>query len=249
MRQRDAALRVVDELVQRGDVVVDIGAAEGVYAARLSQIVGRRGHVHAFEPNPILFSVLEARTGRRSNVTRHGLGLSDQSGQAELHVPIWEGERLYGMGSVSVPAARADIEHGALSVRLDRLDAALSDEDRPVAFVKCDVEGHELAVLRGGEKTLSRWLPRMLIEIEQRHQDGSIQPTFGYLEELGYVGYSLGPDGLRPLDEFNLERDQLAFLSSGFEHIPADGYVHNFVFVPPATDVTRLLADGAGAAH
>jgi FkbM family methyltransferase len=242
LRRADLALRVVDELVHSGDLVVDVGAAEGFYAARLSQLVGRSGHVHAFEPNPVYFPQLEELSNRRSNLTTYALGLSDRQGQAQLHVPVLDNEHLYGLGSLSVPARRADIEHLEVSIRLERLDAVLASETRPVAFLKCDVEGHELAALRGGKETLRRSPPRMLIEIEQRHQDANIEATFAYLEEFGYVGYSLQPDGLQPLKEFSVERDQLAFLSPSFQEIPSPEYVHNFLFVPPATDVTRLLA-------
>ena len=90
---------------------------------------------------------------------------------------------------------------------------------------------------------LRRRMPPLLIEIEQRHQDGDIHRTFDLLVALGYLGYCLRPDGLRPLDEFDLARDQLAYLTGEFMPgvMPA-GYVHDFLFVPPGRDVTELLA-------
>jgi FkbM family methyltransferase len=211
-RGRDHALRVLEKMVDRGDVVIDIGAAEGLYAVRLSQLVGRRGRVYAFEPNPLNFRQLEAATVSRRNVSVHPVGLSDHAGEAELHIPVLDDEDRYGLGSISVPAARADVVHRVMPIMLERLHTVLSDELRPVAFIKCDVEGHELAVLRGGEETLRRSLPRLFVEIEQRHQDAEIQATFDYLARLGYAGYALHSDGLGPLEEFSVETDQLAFL-------------------------------------
>ena len=231
-RRHDPSLRLIDGLVHRGDLVLDIGAAEGFYAARFSQLVGRRGRVLAFEPNPEQFARLEAVSARRRNVTAHHMALSDHAGDAQLHVPVLDSEQRLGLGSLAVPAGRADIEHRVVSIRVDRLDAVLSGELPPLAFVKCDVEGHEFAVLRGAEETLRRSHPAIFVEIEQRHQDAPIQRTFDYLHGLGYVGQSVHDGQLAPLEEFSVERDQLAFLGPSFREILPPGYVHNFLFAP-----------------
>jgi FkbM family methyltransferase len=241
-RRGDAALRLVDALVRPGDFVVDIGAADGLYTARLSELVGREGRVYAFEPNPAQFAKLEALGARYANVTTYQLGLSDQAGEAELHVPVLDDDQRHGLGSLSVPAARTAIDHRLVPVPLERLDALLPAETAAPAFLKCDVEGHEFAVLRGAEETLRRSRPVILVEIEQRHQDGPIQATFDYLGGVGYSGYSLHEDGLRPLEEFSVARDQLAYLDEGFQEAPAEGYVHDFVFVPHGTDIRPLAA-------
>jgi len=245
-RRANAALRVLETMVDTGDVVVDIGAEEGFYTVRLSQLVGRRGRVYAFEPNPASFRQLEAVTVSRRNVSAHPVGLSDHAGDAELHIPVIKEHKRYGLGSISVPAARADVPHQVVAITLARLDTVLLDETRPVAFIKCDVEGHEFAVLRGGEESLRRWLPTLFVEIEQRHQDADIQRTFDYLIRLGYSGYALHRDCLRPLEEFIVESDLLAFLGSEFEEIPPPGYVNNFLFVPPTPEVSRRLQGLAG---
>jgi FkbM family methyltransferase len=241
-RRTDAALRLVDGIVRKGDFVIDIGAAEGLYSARLSQLVGRKGRVYAFEPNPVHRAQLDGLSTDRTNVTVYGAGLSDQSGEAELHIPVVHDEQLHGLGSISVPAARASVEHRVVSIPLKRLDDVVSADLPPVAFVKCDVEGHELAVLHGAEETLRRSRPTVFIEIEQRHQDADIQTTFDHFGRLGYTGYSLHAGGLRPLEEFRVERDQLALLGPDSAEIPPSGYIHNFLFVAPDADVSRLLA-------
>jgi FkbM family methyltransferase len=240
-RRGDLALRVVDELVGKGDVVLDVGADHGLYTARLSQLVGRKGRVLAFEPNPESFRHLEELAAARPNVTARATGLSDSAGEVRLHIPIVDGERLPGLGSVSVAERKSGLEHEAVAVRVETLDSAVPADLGAVAFMKCDVEGHEFPVLRGAERTLRRSLPAILIEIEQRHQDEDVQRTFDFLADLGYSGYALHADGLRPLDEFDVERDQLAFLGPEFEVVPSPDYVHNFLFVSPGTEVGRLL--------
>jgi FkbM family methyltransferase len=224
--------------------VVDIGASWGLYGWQLARLVGPRGHVHAVEPNPGAARSLAAVRGRRANFTVHAVALSDQPGQAELHIPVVEGRGFDELGSLAVPRDRTPVEHRRVAVPVRRLDDLLPSAGPPVAFLKCDVEGHERAVLRGAERTLRRSRPAILIEVEQRHQTGGpIVETFEHLRRLGYVGYAVHETGVRPLDEFDVERDQRAWLGTGFMPyaMPA-AYVHDFLFVRPGADVGALLA-------
>jgi hypothetical protein len=123
-----------------------------------------------------------------------------------------------------------EVEH--VSVRVETLDGLLADRSRPVDFIKCDVEGHERAVLAGAAGLLEADAPTMLIEIEQRHQEGDIRETFAVLDEFGYDGYAVRPDALAPTSDFDVERDQLAFVRADPEAaLMPPGYVNDFLFV------------------
>jgi FkbM family methyltransferase len=227
----DPALRVVLGLIRKGDTVVDIGANWGFFTANFARLVGRAGHVHAVEPDPTHRGSLEAISARHGNVTLYPIGLSDREGEGVLHVPIMEGRPIGALASLTVPSGRATIAHQRVPVKLTRLDALLPDDAR-VAFVKCDVEGHELAVLRGADALLRRDHPAILVEIEQRHQAEDIRHTFEHLARLGYTGYALRPEGPVPVEQFDVRRDQLDLLGREFVSgaMPA-GYVHDFVFL------------------
>jgi FkbM family methyltransferase len=239
----DMPLRVLEAFARRGDVTVDVGANTGLYAFQLARLVGRGGRVHAFEPDPVSVAILQALGRHQANLTVHPIGLSDRSDQATLHVPVFAGRRLGALATLSAPHDGTEVERESVSIRVEPLDATLAHSERPISFIKIDVEGHELAVLRGSEKTLRRFQPAMLIEIEQRHQQQEIGVTFQYLSGLGYAGYAIGPRRLRPIAEFDIGRDQLSFLSGEFiAGAMPPAYVHDFVFVRLGTDVTRLLA-------
>lgn len=215
---------MIDSIVKREMVVVDIGASAGDFTARLAFKVGRRGLVHCFEPNPTHRERLE-RLARRPQIVFHRVALSDHGGRAELHVPVIRKRPQHGLATLRRVDAGVSVEVG-----VDTLDHRI-DFGRPVDFVKCDVEGHEYAVLKGGERTIREWMPTLLMEIEQRHVDGlGIERVFRLLDEWGYRGEALFPEGLRPIAEFNLERDQLAFVESNQDAMPA-GYVNTFLFV------------------
>lgn len=242
-RRGDLAFRVMRALVKPGDTVLDVGASFGVFTFELARLVGPGGRVHAIEPDPPSVARLESLRHARPNITVHPVALSDRSGTATLHIPVVRGRRVGTLASLSVPDWRVTLDHVVATVDLKPLDSILPAEGRPVSFVKIDVEGHELAVLRGGTATL-RTLPAMLIEIEQRHQQTDIRSTFDLIRSIGYVGYAVGPRALMPLDKFDVARDQLAFVTGDqaqYRGMPSS-YIHDFLFVRPGTDMPSLVA-------
>jgi FkbM family methyltransferase len=214
------------------DLVVDAGAYRGVFTIRLSELVGPAGRVLAFDPNPESVRRLEEIAGAAGNVVVHASALSDAPGVAVLHVPVHSGARLDALGHLGDAAGNDEI---ALTVPTVMLDEVLDAEDRHVRFVKCDVEGHELAVLRGASNVLEDERPALLVEIEWRHAGEAIHETFEHLRAAGYTGEVVTPAGPRPLSEFDLERDQLAHLGDELEHgvMPRD-YLNEFLFTFPA---------------
>jgi FkbM family methyltransferase len=238
----DFAPRVTEEVAQTGDVAFDIGARWGTYTSLLARVVGRSGLVHSFEPNPQHSKALRAIARASRNVHFHPFALSDQTGIATLHVPMLGDRAADGLASLAPPTS----DHRRVQVERRRLDDLRFER---LNFIKCDVEGHELAVLRGGEATLRRLRPRLLVEIEQRHAGADVEATLGFLAGLGYAGYAVHRDGLRPVAEFDLERDQLAVLErepvSGWMMPPA--YIHDFLFVPADVDVRCLVATDCAA--
>ncbi len=71
--------------------------------------------------------------------------------------------------------------------RIDRVD-----------FIKADIEGWELAFLRGAEKTLRRFRPAILIELSRQHlarAGDQIEAAFAFLAARGYVACELSPNG------------------------------------------------------
>lgn len=229
-RRRDPSRLLAEALCEPGDVVVDAGASWGLYTAALARIVGPSGRVHAIDPNPRNAASLRALAATKSWVRVHETALSEREGSAELRVPVAAGRPVHAMGRVSAPPAGWGPDHRR-PVTVQRLDEVLGPDREAVAFIKCDVEGHELEVFRGAAQTLAA-RPGLLVEIEQRHTTRPVDAVFAHLIELGYVGFAVTPGGLLPLREFDLERHQLAFLrSQPSEGAMPPGYVHDFLFV------------------
>jgi FkbM family methyltransferase len=214
-------IALVRRVLRPGDTAVDIGAHKGAFTYWMRKSVGPTGRVIAVEPQPRLAERLQhvVRARGWSNVRVEACGLSKAPGQLELWVP--DGGAPSPGASVEPGLARAGSVPVRVEVRtLDQLVAPGS----PVRLVKCDVEGHELAVFQGGQRVLSEARPVLLFECEARHHVGSrIEEVFAHLEGLGMRGWFILGEALRPLGELRPEHQDPA-------QVP---YANNFVFAFP----------------
>ena len=89
-----------------------------------------------------------------------------------------------------------------------------------------------------------RCRPPILIEIEQRHLTVPIGDVFEQIEDLGYLLYYITELGLRPVSEFDVERDQTSMVGSGEFHPFAmpRAYVHDFCAVRSPELVANFLS-------
>ncbi len=161
--------------VPAGGVAIDAGANAGVYSYGLSRFCKK---VHSFEINPAHSRML-CDFGA-PNVEIHGIGLSNTTGEKVLYTPVHpSGMVLHGWASLepgNCPGAR---EHLETRVRVVPLDEFGFPE---CVFLKVDVEGHEIQVLEGAEKTLCRTRPRILIEVK----DSNLAAVDRFLESLEF---------------------------------------------------------------
>lgn len=238
-RQRRASeltALVTDHFVRSGASVVDVGASWGLYSYHLARRVGSAGKVYSFEPHPANRLVLQRLAQARLQVRFRPVAISDSAGRAEMLVPLWNNRAVTAQSSLAHGFEGVKgLEVRALTVETARLDDEI-DVSQPVGFVKIDVEGYEKHVLQGGRAMFERFLPPLLIEIEQRHLSVPIDEVFRELQEFGYVIYFLDFHALRPISNFNVERDQLSmFNESSFNPFGMpQNYVCNFCAVRSA---------------
>jgi FkbM family methyltransferase len=143
---------VMRQIVRPGDVVFDIGAHIGLHSVMLSAAIGSAGQLHAFEPNPKKIPALAETIGRLPNATLHPFGLSDRAGDATLFVP--EDQSMTSLADWTEGRAGAVRPASCVLRTIDEVIGA-GEASRP-DFIKCDVEGAEPSVFRGGQQTLNR---------------------------------------------------------------------------------------------
>ena len=136
--------------VRSGSVALDVGANVGAYAVLLGQWVGASGRVYAFEPSPVAFRGLVRHielNARDGVVTPVAAAVADRDGTGDLIVAGTAGESRLAGG----------VERGrTLSVPTVTIDSFCAREGLQPSFIKIDVEGAELAVLRGARETIRR---------------------------------------------------------------------------------------------
>ena len=208
--ERNGEYRTLDVIMRRllgpRPVALDAGANIGDWSERFVRTTDG-GRVFAFEPVADTFHALRTRFAAEPKVECVNAALSDQPGRCEIRVT----GTLSGSNSVyAMP--------GETGVRVESIaaisgDAFLTERGvRSVDFLKIDVEGHEVAVLRGFQQTIAErrirfiqweynktWIPAHV----------SLRDVFSLLEPAGYCLCKLRPRGLlwyprydRTLDNF-----------------------------------------------
>ncbi|MFC3576711.1 FkbM family methyltransferase [Streptomyces yaanensis] len=222
---------------------VDVGGWYGPWTRRLAR---RARRVVTVEPVPHLARLLTAMAP--ANVRVIPAAASDRRGTARLWLPPDDaGDR--GVSSL----VRRDIHARALEVPCVTLDGLGL---RDVGFVKIDVDGNELAVLRGAKSILTRDRPALFIELESRIQP--IAPVVDFLGDLGYAGWVLPSRSWLPLNPRILEAHQ-ARVSYVATHgllrrvLPFRGprYVNSVLFLPDGRrpGAAAVRQDGPHAAR
>ncbi|MCH2213161.1 MAG: FkbM family methyltransferase [Fuerstiella sp.] len=222
-------VKFIRELVPRNRPFFDVGANNGIYSLMVEDLVGR-GNLFLFEPLPELVELLKARFGRRAVFS---FALSDRESQEEIRIPVIGGLRYDTRASLEpsvMESGQTAVQVTEVSLQtLDGFVRAAGIQD--VGFIKIDVEGHEMSVLKGAQHTLAKMQPLLLIEIEQRHHKQPIDSIFRQVCDLGYQGFFFDPaaGGLRNIREFNTSQMQaVEDLNSG----RVLRYINNFIFVP-----------------
>jgi FkbM family methyltransferase len=224
-------VQLVRSLCDPNRLSVDIGASIGEFTIAM---LARSQSVIAFEPRPAQARELATMFGAVGAAVRvEAVALSDEPGVTAMRVvsadpgrsTIDQNNTLSDVGDPGGSAVQA------IDVQVKRLDDFGLDN---VGLVKVDVEGHELAVLRGAADTLRRNRPATVIEAEIRHHPDAVASITEFLAGLGYAGYFDVGGTRRPVEEFDPAEHQNPDNIGGWE----DGwqtrgvYVNNFVFLP-----------------
>jgi len=166
-------------LVSRGDTVVDVGANVGYIALLLAERVGFSGRIVCIEPDPENLRELRrnAALNPQFQLAVLPLAASDSDSTVTMRRGLNASVRCGGDGDLEVECRR-----------LDSLDLGA------VHALKVDVEGHELAVLRGGRNLLRTQRPGLFIEMhpglvpvrEDLEAVLELLEASGYREMTGY---------------------------------------------------------------
>ncbi len=165
-------------IVHPGELVVEVGANIGAHTVELARLVGPEGEVHAFEPQRIVFQTLCANLAlnQLTNVRASQAAVGMQAGT--LLVPAIDPATRANFGGVSLQNVAAG--EPVPLVTLDSLDFPACH------FLKVDVEGMEVDVVKGARRTIDTYRPLMYLENDR---DERSQELLGLVLGMNYAVY------------------------------------------------------------
>lgn len=205
--------------LNKGDVFIDAGANVGSYALIAAKQVGKTGLVFAFEPVGETFNRLDenVRLNEYDNIQAEKKALFDKNTTLDLFLA---NKTNLGMSSIYHHDTESGKVEKAEAVSLDNYIG--NQHINRIDLVKIDIEGSEMFALKGMQKTLERFKPKILIELkEETHtqSDFSINDIISYLSMLGYEQWII---------------DEKGECSRDIKNKP-EGYF-NFLFIPVGSE-------------
>jgi FkbM family methyltransferase len=194
---------LIDRYLQKGMTFIDAGANNGLYTVFAARKVGWRGRVLAYEPSEREFEKLKANlsANRFLRVSSFKKALGDSQGEVQLSVATLPYSGHNSLGHFGYEGTRLERQE---TVALTTIDAEVKSAHlHHVDVLKADVEGAEMALLRGARETLGRFQPMVLVELSDRTltmQGTNSGEVVAFLEGLGYKLYQFDGEGrLEPL--------------------------------------------------
>lgn len=172
--------------IKPGTTLIDVGAHIGNFSVPSMRMLGPKGLVVSYEPHPYIFECLKANVAKER-------GENPQAAQCiTMNDALGETTRAGVLFCSPTNFASNTILSGIIGpetgvdINVDTLDRAI-DLEQEICFIKIDVEGGELSVLKGGETLLKRWHPAIFMETSESFLTQQMeQGLFDYLRSLGY---------------------------------------------------------------
>ncbi len=183
---------LVKKEIKQGDTVLDIGAHIGYYTIIFSNLVGPKGHVYSFEPDPQNFSLLEktVKENKLTNVHIFQNAVSDKNESVEFFQ-----SNVDSIGNRMFDSNESGIKIQINSISLDKF---FKDKFNEINFIKMDIQGAEGLAIKGMTnilqnnkklKIIQEWWPSAI-----KKYGVDADSHLKLLEKLGMIFYEI--DGI-----------------------------------------------------
>lgn len=216
----------IKDYLPKNAVFFDIGANVGTYVYRVEQRLSPK-NIYAFEPNPKLFARLQRIFPK---VNLFPIALSDKNDTAMFKIPVIAGKTYDSRGTLHTDFPEVGEERKITQqVKVMKLDDWSENQNLTrLDFIKIDVEGNEMETLHGAKKTIQKFRPVLMVEMEQRHHEKPLQELVSEIETWDYTAHFMNREnfGLKKIDSTFFEIQKENVLKNKSE------YINNIVFVP-----------------
>jgi FkbM family methyltransferase len=199
-----------------GGLFLDVGANNGITALGIHKVLPEYA-IFSVEADPVHRPALERARRRIAGFEYRIVGASDAASELTLHVPEIEGSAIHALASTDLDYLKVSVardfgeRRAASAIYRSHTIATMPLDDLGLApdLLKIDVEGHEIAALRGLRLTLSSARPVILLE----YTPGYFAKYSEFLIAQGYrfLTYDRGADAF---DRFDAAEQQRLWASS-----------------------------------
>jgi len=194
-------------------VIFDVGANIGYYTVNCAKL-NPNTQIHAFEPVPSTFEQLQNNVHINQldgQVRLNNFALGTGPSQDKIYYP-----KFSGSAAASLQQLHPEEDQEIIPIEISTLDKYVSDNHiQHLDFIKIDVEGAELLVLKGGLNTISKYKPIIFIELLRKWSK-----EFGYkpndvlelLFDFGYQCWTLEGNRMCQIQDINDNTSQTNFL-------------------------------------
>ena len=186
--------KLVKKIIKKNMTIIDAGANFGWYSLTFANLIGKnsKSRIYSFEPIPKVFKELNLniKLNHFKNIKTFNCALGSKNSNVKLGVPYFNFIGSSGATSEFLNFSKK------INCRIKKID-----------FIKADIEGGELNLLKGAEKTLQLHKPKIFIEIVDIHcsRFGHTQrDVIKFLINLNYKGFFMN----NGLTKINLKKPQ-----------------------------------------
>ena len=152
-----------NRILAPGHTAIEVGANIGSQTVVLAKRVGVHGKIHAFEPQQPLFQLMCANLALNGLLNTHAWNCAVDEAPGFLAVPPTNYEQGYNFGGIAMGADGAK-GYRVQAVRLDETIGVDQISEGGLRMIKLDVEGMELAVLKGAASLITSHQPVIYTE-------------------------------------------------------------------------------------
>ncbi|MCW3123116.1 MAG: methyltransferase, FkbM family domain protein [Flavipsychrobacter sp.] len=187
--------RVLEQYVKEGDIVIEAGANLGSETVLLSKMVGK-GRVYGFEPNPYTFDRLKTNVAinELTNVEVFDIAMGEKNGSISFNI-YPKNFCNAGMSSkyMETPLTRK------ITVQQQTLDSFVKAHNiSKVDFLKMDIQGAEMDLLKGAGETMAKYKPKVFLEALEVYND--VKAMYEELKKYGYTVHNISDEGTTPMN-------------------------------------------------
>lgn len=209
--------------IHQGDRVIDIGAHYGYFSLLGAVLTGATGKILAIEASPSTYPVLQENIASHPQIESFQLALSNAKG----YIHFYQFPTLYSeYNGLDIEAHRNSswfkrFPPQVVEVKTTTLDRVVNYTQWGPQFIKMDVEGAEELVVLGGQETIARFKPIIVMEyLAGKGADSSYKRAVEMMEKAGYKTCILQNNGnpapCTDIDKFltdnNLDSENILFI-------------------------------------